>query len=243
LHKKTRGFTLIELLVVIAIIAILAAILFPIFAAAKESAKRASCASNLKQVVLAFQLYLESNGDGYPWAFNNDIQYLPNGQYYRDFWPLALRPYAKSYKVFLCPSEDLTWSLRKESDPAFIYAAGMAPGWGYNYLFFSPGLDPLDSESPPFDPIKNSAVKQATRTVLLAESIYWDSNGLKKRGYYIVKPPSRWKTSVSPPTDKTWGNCWPSHGNVGNVAFVDGHVRAMSMTQLGDQSLWGVTDK
>lgn len=71
MNKKT-GFTLIELLVVIAIIAILAAILFPVLTSAKETARQATCSSNMKQISQAFQLYLQSWNDTYiqgdPWA-------------------------------------------------------------------------------------------------------------------------------------------------------------------------------
>jgi prepilin-type N-terminal cleavage/methylation domain-containing protein/prepilin-type processing-associated H-X9-DG protein len=65
-HKAKRGFTLIELLVVIAIIAILAAILFPVFAQARERARSASCASNLKQIGLGLQQYINDNDGGFP---------------------------------------------------------------------------------------------------------------------------------------------------------------------------------
>src|SRR3990170_5499085 len=61
-----RGFTLIELLVVIAIIAILAAILFPVFARARENARRSSCQSNEKQIALGFKQYIQDNNEKYP---------------------------------------------------------------------------------------------------------------------------------------------------------------------------------
>ena len=72
-----KGFTLIELLVVIAIIAILAAILFPVFARAREKARAASCMSNLKQLGLALEMYSADYDDLYPWACDPADQYLP----------------------------------------------------------------------------------------------------------------------------------------------------------------------
>ena len=66
--RKRRGFTLIELLVVIAIIAILAAILFPVFAQAREKARQATCLSNLRQVDVATQMYMQDYDEAVPWA-------------------------------------------------------------------------------------------------------------------------------------------------------------------------------
>jgi prepilin-type N-terminal cleavage/methylation domain-containing protein len=68
LSARKKAFTLIELLVVIAIIAILASILFPVFARARENARRASCLSNLKQIGLATMMYTQDYDEGYPYA-------------------------------------------------------------------------------------------------------------------------------------------------------------------------------
>lgn len=92
--QKRAAFTLIELLVVIAIIAILAAILFPVFARARENARRASCQSNLKQIGLGMQQYTQDYDERFL------TQDLPNGQHFG----ALLQPYLKSKQVFLCPS-------------------------------------------------------------------------------------------------------------------------------------------
>jgi prepilin-type N-terminal cleavage/methylation domain-containing protein/prepilin-type processing-associated H-X9-DG protein len=99
--RTKRGFTLIELLVVIAIIAILAAILFPVFAKAREKARQASCLSNLKQIGLAFMQYSSDYDDGMPiactWCNWGDV--ANNRQYYS-----RLMPYCKNEGIWACPS-------------------------------------------------------------------------------------------------------------------------------------------
>jgi prepilin-type N-terminal cleavage/methylation domain-containing protein/prepilin-type processing-associated H-X9-DG protein len=104
--KSKYGFTLIELLVVIAIIAILAAILFPVFAQAREKARAISCASNMKQIGLAFlqyeQDYDESNPVPYYFIFNPPTMGAQGG------WGGDIFPYVKSAGVYSCPDDGST---------------------------------------------------------------------------------------------------------------------------------------
>ncbi len=94
------AFTLIELLVVIAIIAILAAILFPVFARARENARRSSCQSNLKQIGLAVIQYNQDYDEKFPFV----IDAGPGGTFQMT-WARAVQPYIKSVQVFQCPSD------------------------------------------------------------------------------------------------------------------------------------------
>jgi len=112
-EMKRKGFTLIELLVVIAIIAILAAILFPVFAKAREKARQASCSSNLKQVGLAFIQYTQDWDEKYPaGGFNTDTAstFFNYGGYYPAGWcngawaATIQESYVKSKGLWKCPS-------------------------------------------------------------------------------------------------------------------------------------------
>jgi prepilin-type N-terminal cleavage/methylation domain-containing protein/prepilin-type processing-associated H-X9-DG protein len=96
-----RGFTLIELLVVIAIIAILAAILFPVFAQAREKARQISCASQENQIGLAMMQYLQDNDDRYPEVDYNGTP-GPNGNALVT-WTWEIMPYIKDWNVMRCP--------------------------------------------------------------------------------------------------------------------------------------------
>ncbi|MGI5818574.1 MAG: prepilin-type N-terminal cleavage/methylation domain-containing protein [Armatimonadota bacterium] len=96
---RRSGFTLIELLVVIAIIAILAAILFPVFARAREKARQANCQSNLKQIGLAFEMYVQDYDEMYPMTA---MQASPYANYSYE----TLHPYLMNDQIWYCPSAD-----------------------------------------------------------------------------------------------------------------------------------------
>jgi prepilin-type N-terminal cleavage/methylation domain-containing protein/prepilin-type processing-associated H-X9-DG protein len=97
---KRRGFTLIELLVVIAIIAILAAILFPVFAKAREKARQISCLSNCKQLGLGVMMYAQDYDETYPRGC-----FLDGGKVNDWTWTIQLQPYVSNNQVFVCPSD------------------------------------------------------------------------------------------------------------------------------------------
>src|SRR3569833_1479750 len=140
-----RGFTLIELLVVVAIIAIIAAILFPVFALAREKARQASCTSNLKQLSLAVLLYVQDNDEAWPPA---QYAYTPSGlrqgwfgrETSTSVWDLTaglLQPYLKSTAVGHCPSFT--------GKPKY----GDVNGYGYNWGYIGSQIYQDDGTSDP----------------------------------------------------------------------------------------------
>src|SRR5215470_4125331 len=101
-----RAFTLIELLVVIAIIAILAAILFPVFAQAREKARQTSCLSNTKQIGLGLIMYTQDYDETMPAAFAG-VQPINGGGIAVITYENQINPYIKNKQIFLCPSDGL----------------------------------------------------------------------------------------------------------------------------------------
>jgi prepilin-type N-terminal cleavage/methylation domain-containing protein len=100
--RSRRGFTLIELLVVIAIIAILAAILFPVFARARESARRSACLSNMKQIGLGLAMYMQDYDQTFP---PGGPKVWEAGKNVRNLLATQLQPYTKNDQIFRCPSD------------------------------------------------------------------------------------------------------------------------------------------
>ena len=115
MNRKANAFTLIELLVVIAIIAILAAILFPVFAQAREKARSASCLSNMKQLGLALNMY-QQDYDG------TLMQTTYEDPTLKIHWSFILQPYVKNVGIFVCPSD------ASPVTPAIPCAAGQVAG-------------------------------------------------------------------------------------------------------------------
>jgi prepilin-type N-terminal cleavage/methylation domain-containing protein/prepilin-type processing-associated H-X9-DG protein len=100
-----RGFTLIELLVVIAIIAILAAILFPVFAQAREKARQTSCLNNQKQWAIAWQMYVQDYDENIPpYALRRTSPPWPSAGW-GERWYVLIEPYVKNIQIGTCPSD------------------------------------------------------------------------------------------------------------------------------------------
>jgi prepilin-type N-terminal cleavage/methylation domain-containing protein/prepilin-type processing-associated H-X9-DG protein len=127
--QHRTGFTLIELLTVIAIIGILAALIFPVFARAREAARKASCASNLKQLGAALLMYAQDYDEVLP-QFSQSTDYLGWGGYALadgPRWADMIFPYVKNAQLFDCPSS---------RDRTAVYPGG----WYFNIVTYSYGI-------------------------------------------------------------------------------------------------------
>ena len=159
IKKHKKAFTLIELLVVIAIIAILAAILFPVFARARENARRASCMSNLKQLGLGVMMYVQDYDEKYPFSLMRSNGTLsPSGTGFGTsywIWYQTLQPYTKSFQVAVCPSGN-------PSDAATPYSGH----YGANTLV-------MPDTNVTTTPISMASVQSASTTFLLISSWLW----------------------------------------------------------------------
>ncbi len=131
--NSVRGFTLIELLVVIAIIAILAAILFPVFARARERARQTSCLSNQRQLGLAVLMYAQDHNERFPPAFARlgSADARVSG-----FYDLP-GPYTRNEQMYICPSDSFRTRSNREDLPAGegFYRQWMNAGYGMVYTF------------------------------------------------------------------------------------------------------------
>jgi prepilin-type N-terminal cleavage/methylation domain-containing protein/prepilin-type processing-associated H-X9-DG protein len=162
--RSDHGFTLIELLVVIAIIALLAAILFPVFARARENARKTSCISNLKQVGLAFLQYTQDYDERFPSVGKSAVANLG-----AEGWALTVEPYFKSAQLLQCPSE-----LRK---PNYVTSPYNATSYYTDYYYnsnlsYTPtGAKESDGTTNLVMGIHTSKLKFPSSTVILGDGV------------------------------------------------------------------------
>lgn len=210
--SKNKAFTLIELLVVIAIIAILAAILFPVFAQARESARTTSCLSNMKQVALGWMMYSQDYDESFPLSRRVFSGTVSNGCdcdancTVNESWMEETQPYVKSYDLYKCPSNPNNNVTTEDRDKNFkvSYATNGVVMWGTNVL-------------------RQASLNRPAETVMLLEST-WSCSDL-----------GDWVARGQNPTACVWGPGFKSHrgkSGIGNWAFFDGHAKGIGLTKV-----------
>ena len=221
------GFTLVELLIVIAIIAILAAILFPVFARARENARRSSCQSNLKQMSLAWMQYTQDNDEAAvpaSWYEPSQGFHLWNGtgQYAGtfDYTASPMWPYMKNAQFTGCPSahsdEAADWGM---TDYGYnqLYVGGYGPGDGGSRVAASPNKARMTEK-----PANLAQLQTPSQTLLFADSMWTTPTGSH----------SRWPWLYPPSSGAANGFLQARHLETCNIAFVDGHVKAMKLNVM-----------
>lgn len=221
------GFTLIELLVVISIIAILAAILFPVFARARENARRSSCMSNLKQMGLGVMMYVQDYDEMYPPANLTTAQPSPDGPNIHGywlgglwFWQQIIYPYTKSSQIYRCPSSSYTGNV--------LYAG--------NY-----GANMLMMPAPPTPTVSMATARSAASTYLIMDS-----------GSYVILPANVYApsanfsylpgtadivTPLSQPTAPFMDDFTNGRHFLGvNMCFADGHSKWLKSSTVVQQA-------
>lgn len=231
--RTGRGFTLIELLVVVAVISILAAILFPVFARARENARRSSCQSNLKQIGLAMMQYAQDHDErltpGYIDFGVTGAYILPNGKPSSStamLWFHMLYPYMKNIQIMNCPSE----STRVWTDGTYT---GSIP-YGLNYIrptACTPAAQCGETMAPTKAAgLSLAAIEDTAGTVLVIDSKYYllqfDHAQTAAEILSSSNPSGVGACRYSAPVN--YAGCVSArHLGTANALFVDGHVKAM----------------
>lgn len=229
-RRAISGFTLIELLVVIAIISILAAILFPVFARARENARRSSCMSNLKQAGLALLQYVQDYDERIPFVSQTGVTETPPDGYTwytanNWYWQQTIYPYYKTTQVFNCPSATIL--------PSLATAPGGRPApWRGHYGANSLALRlPRDPANNPRQPLSLAAVASpASLYVFLDAGQYYVSpaNVLNPAGArsYVPGAALAGLTCTGAYDGGLQRDCENGrHFDGINMAFADGHVK------------------
>ncbi len=231
-RRISSAFTLIELLVVIAIISLLAAILFPVFARARESARRSSCLSNLKQIGLSMAMYIQDNDERFTPAWTSGHSFtLPDGGTSNDAmrWYMKLFPYMKNTQVVNCPSSTIDWR-GSYSWGGLAYGLNfLKPSW--SCCGIPAGADVgVDIAWPGDAGATLGSVEDATGTVLVVDSAYDVLQLTSVTAFTDAEMLGNSNTSVWP-TDPM-RNIRARHLETVNTLFVDGHAKAMNWKTL-----------
>jgi len=230
--SRRSGFTLIELLVVIAIIAILAAILFPVFAKAREKARQTSCLSNNKQIGNALAMYV-MDYEAYP------MMSSPSSMSPRTRWVDYIYPYVKNTQVFVCNSAD-----QAILGKSFAHDATQRyGGYGFNYQYLGNSRFPWTAT--------DALIEAPAQTIALADTA-GVNGGIA--GQYTLDPPLT-SARGSGKASGYYGDGAECGGPDGcrsvpaarhngqvNVTFADGHAKSLTRPAMDDLDRNGTPD-
>jgi prepilin-type N-terminal cleavage/methylation domain-containing protein/prepilin-type processing-associated H-X9-DG protein len=224
---RAAAFTLIELLVVIAIIAILAAILFPVFAQAREKARQTACLSNLKQIGTALLMYTQDYDEMFPVRYGSgDPVDFENG--YQRNWKNMLMPYIKSKQVFACPSNQtakkgtLTWNGTDQVD-------GPIPA-GYSMWLPDSWLSGVLGHGASYPQALAGMEYPSNALIILETSYRWADTG----PYLGYSEPAPGNDIAITPGPSTWNS--GHNKKKGNIVYMDGHAKYRSLRQTFDET-------
>jgi len=246
-HSQKSGFTLIELLVVIAIIAILAAILFPVFAQAREKARAISCLSNCKQTGLAFYMYTQDYNEMTP-AINKtpDTPGLDGQPAWRP-WYALLMPYVKSWTLFTCPDDGRTYPLTisktsqsHKAGGGDVYdcwddlnPTGLCISYGYNDGWVTDGGYGLIGPQITLAGITVRPGRSIAAIISPASTIAFGDADTKEDGSVGSDAALKWAVAYGPKPGSNNSQLESSsqlrHGGLENFVFCDGHAHIIRM--------------
>jgi prepilin-type N-terminal cleavage/methylation domain-containing protein/prepilin-type processing-associated H-X9-DG protein len=253
---RRSAFTLIELLVVIAIIAILAAILFPVFAQAREKARSSSCLSNTKQLGTAVMMYVQDFDEAFPFACPDD--------WWMATWSVNVQPYIKNIQILKCPSDstnrqttdsgggatDMSWAGPKISYAANglikwvnnanrligVMGAAMGPNQGG---WISDSIQSLAGVGRPADSIMIAEKHDADNVMWWGPRSMYYSDGVWNWWWGCGSIPDGTRNPANAYPNKPDG-CVPiKHTGTSNFTFTDGHSKAMRPVATNPGSLYG----
>ncbi|BDI28341.1 hypothetical protein CCAX7_003920 [Capsulimonas corticalis] len=225
--KRNSGFTLIELLVVIAIIAILAAILFPVFAKAREKARQISCASNIRQIGLGVMQYTQDNDEITPGGWIPFPTTAPH-------WGQVIQSYIKSKQVFKCPDDSGTSTSFSSDDPN--YGPRFHNSYAINYDAMQTGYENIGLPLASFNaPAGTVYIVDKGQTSMNTAPFVTPNTAVKDGCLFFADPVGGTTNQFDKSGNMSGGDgnwCAPlaRHTDLANVAFVDGHVKAMRLS-------------